>query len=159
MIVELLAIVSLKTRDGTMELSLNKRMKRNKCGKKVGLVPQWKGQDIVSEVIKNNKIIRKPRIAHNITMQQSKWKSSNFIQFRKRKSNTFAKTTGMARVIVFGTMKIKRLENLIKMTVTGVPKSCLPQITGQLRKEDGVADIGAGVLAQRIKIACGITSE
>jgi hypothetical protein len=60
MIVELLTIVSLKTRDGTMELSLNKSMKRNKCGKNVRLVPQWKGPDIVSEVIENNKIILEP---------------------------------------------------------------------------------------------------
>jgi hypothetical protein len=35
----------------------------------------------------------------------------------------------------------------------------MPQITGQLRSEDGVANVGAGVLAQWIKITCGITSE
>jgi hypothetical protein len=139
-------------------------MKQNKCHKNVRLVPQWKGPDIVSEVIENNKIILEPRIAHdkrhpNITMQQSKGKSGNFIRFRKWKSNTFAKTTGMARVIVFRTMKIKWLKNLTKMIMTQVSKPCVPQITGHLRSEDGVVGVGGGVLAQRITITCGIISE
>jgi hypothetical protein len=45
------------------------------------------------------------------------------------------------------------------MTVTGVAKPCVPQVTGQLRSEDGVAGVRGVVLAQRIKVACGITSE
>jgi hypothetical protein len=92
-------------------------------------------------------------------MQQSKGKSGNFIQIRKWKSNTFAKMTGMARVLVFRTMKIKRLENLTKMTMTRVSKPSMAQITRQLRSKDGVAGVGGGVVVQRIKIACGITSE
>jgi hypothetical protein len=42
------------------------------------------------------------------------------------------------------------------MTVTKVPKPCVPQITRQLRSKDVVV---GGVLAQQIKNACGITSE
>jgi hypothetical protein len=34
-------------------------------------------------------------------------KAATLFDSEKRKSNTFAKTTGMAQVIVFGTMKIK----------------------------------------------------
>jgi hypothetical protein len=48
---------------------------------------------------------------------------------------------------------------MTKMTVTKVAKPSMPKITEQQCSEDGVADVGAGVLAQWIKIVCGITSE
>jgi hypothetical protein len=38
------------------------------------------------------------------------------------------------------------------MTVTRVPKPCVPQITRQLCNKDVVSGGGGGVLAQRIKI-------
>jgi hypothetical protein len=56
-------------------------------------------------------------------------------------------------------MKIKRLKNLMKMTVTRVSKPCVPQITGQLRSEDGVTGVRGVVLVQWIKVACGIILE
>jgi hypothetical protein len=132
---KLSVVVSLDDFNWKIIMSVNIRVKINKCGEDIRLMFEGKCPAKMSEIIKKNQIIFKSRSAINgwgldITMKQLKRTLRGWNWRSEWQPHMFSKLAGVTHAVInlitlFGAGALECVEDSsVKMTKAGVPNRC-----------------------------------